>query len=127
LLSALLAAAQDPAKLKTETFDKDPGWEAFNNHIVPEKVPTVVQDFGYSPTHFAGKEAGEVGGRVTRTMKPAYYAAKIEPKTLNDKLSASGAFVITHATAGGGLFFGWFNAKQPEGAGRPMGSLGLHI
>src|SRR5438128_8783465 len=107
-LLLLLEAAQDPAPLKQETFDKDPGWEGFNNRIVPEKVPTVIQDFGYSATHFAGKEAGEIGGRVTRTMKPAFYAEKIEPRTLNDKLGASGSFIITHATAGGGVFFGWF-------------------
>ena len=24
--------------LKTETFDRDPGWEGHNNHIVPKKV-----------------------------------------------------------------------------------------
>src|SRR2546421_12572580 len=126
LLALLAAAGQDAGKLKSESFDKDPGWEAFNNKIVPEKVPTVVQDFGYSVTHFAGKEAGEIGGRITRTMKPAWYGAPIETRTLDHKLSASGTFSIARAAAGGGVFFGWFNGKQPEGAGRPMNSLGLH-
>jgi hypothetical protein len=129
LFAAGALAAQDPpaSSPKAEPFDKDPGWEAFNNHIVPEGIPTIVQDFGYSGTRFAGKEAGEIGGRIMRTLRPAYYAAKIAPRTLDDKLSASGTFVITKASAGGGVFFGWFNAKQPEGAGRPIGSLGLHI
>src|SRR4051812_32528068 len=75
---------------KTERFDKDPGWEGFNNRVVPKRVPTVTQDFGHSPTNFAGKGKGEIGGRVTRCAKPAYYAGKIAVKTLNDRLTASG-------------------------------------
>jgi hypothetical protein len=119
----------DPPKsaLKTESFDKDPGWEGHNNRIVPEKLPTVTQDFGYSTTNFAGKEKGELGGLVTRAAEPAYYADKIGPLTLDDKLSASGTFAITKTTAGGGIFFGFFRAEQPGGGGRPTGSLGLNM
>jgi hypothetical protein len=86
-------AAGDPLKttLKTESFDKDPGWEGHNNRIVPERAPIVMQDFGYSKTNFAGKAAGELGGQITRASEPAYYADKIGPATLDDKLSASGA------------------------------------
>ena len=80
---------------KTEHFDKDPGWEGFNNRVVPAKLATVSQDFGYSPTNFAGKEKGEIGGLVQRAGKPAFYADKIPVKTLNDKLSASGTFALT--------------------------------
>jgi hypothetical protein len=40
----------------------------------------VTQDFGHSPTSFAGKARGEVGGRVTRCSKPAYYADRIAAK-----------------------------------------------
>ncbi len=121
--------AEDRAKtsLKTEHFDRDPGWEGHNNHIVPKKIPTVKQDFGYSATQFTGKAAGEIGGRVTRTTKPAYYAAKITPKTLHEKLTASGSFAMSAAQPGAGVFFGWFNSQQPGGSGRPIGSLGLHM
>src|SRR5437764_7552098 len=95
LIVALVAgvgASDDQPKtiLKAENFDKDPGWEGFNNRVVPEKVPTVVQDFGYSATGFAAREKGELGGRVTRASEPAYYAEKIGAKTLDDKLSAAG-------------------------------------
>src|SRR5262245_58823374 len=83
------AAEQAQTALKTEHFDKDPGWEAHNNRIVPAKRPTVVQDFGYSTTNFAGKSPGELGGQVTRASEPAYYADKIGPLTLDNKLSAS--------------------------------------
>jgi hypothetical protein len=113
--------------LKTEHFDQDPGWEGLNNRIVLKHVPTVTQDFGYSPTRFAGKEKGEIGGRVQRSGKPAYYAAKIAVKTLNDPLTASGTFALTTTSGNSGVFFGWFNAQQSGGGGRPMNSLGLDL
>src|SRR3954463_5002498 len=56
-----LHAADNPItaalEMKSETFDYDPGWEGFNNHILEGKgAPVVKQDFGYSAkTHFAGK------------------------------------------------------------------------
>lgn len=127
VVTPMMAADAPKPVLKTEHFDRDPGWEEHNNRIVPEKIPTVKQDFGYSVTQFAGKAAGEVGGRITRTTRPAYYAAKIAPKTLADKLTASGSFAMTAAQPGAGLFFGWFNAQQPGGSGRPIGSLGLDM
>ncbi len=113
--------------LKTESFDRDPGWEGRNNRIVPKEYPTITQDFGYSRSHFAGKSPGEMGGQITRASEPAFYAAKIGPKTLDDKLSASGSFALTKSTAGGGMFFGFFRAEQPGGGGRPIGSLGMNM
>src|SRR2546421_7309424 len=89
------AGEQPKSTLKAESFDKDPGWEGHNNRIVPERVPTVTQDFGYSQTNFAGTAAGELGGQVTRASEPAYYADKIGPVTLDDQLSASGTFALT--------------------------------
>lgn len=111
--------------LKTESFDRDPGWEGHRNRTELKTVPTVRQDFGYSATSWAARGKGEVGGTVQRTTQPASYAAAIAPKTLGDKLSASGTFAITNCQPGGGVFFGFFNAKQPGGSGRPIGSLGL--
>jgi hypothetical protein len=130
LVLALVAApgaADDGPKtvLRSESFDKDPGWEGLNNRVVPEKLPVVTQDFGYSATNFAGKEKGELGGRITRAAKPAHYADKLAPKTLDDTLAASGTFALTATTPGAGFFFGWFSAEQPTGGGRPVNSLGL--
>jgi hypothetical protein len=132
VLTAVLgenAGDDGPARtfLKTEQFDKDPGWEGHNNRIVPERRPTVVQDFGYSKTAIAGKSPGELGGLVTRASEPAFYAAKVGTLTLDDKLTASGTFAVTKTTAGGGVFFGFFRAEQPGGGGRPTGSLGMDI
>jgi hypothetical protein len=113
--------------IRAQSFDRDPGWEGHNNRVVAKVYPTVTQDFGYSPTSFAASEAGEVGGRVTRTNKPAYYGEKIRNKTLDDKLSASGTFALMECAASGGVFFGWFGAEQPGGGGRPLNSLGLEF
>ena len=122
------ADSQPESTLKTETFDRDPGWEARNNRIPPKSGQMVKQDFGYSPTHFAGKAAGEIGGRVQRSTTPAQYAAALTPaKTLNDKLSASGSFAITSSHASAGVFFGFFNSQQPGGSGRPISSLGMDM
>jgi hypothetical protein len=114
-------------KLKTESFDVDPQWEARNNRQLPETTPTVEQNYGYSPTNHAGKSPGEMGGFITRAFEPSYYADRIEPKTLHDKLSASGTFAATKSHAGGGLFFGFFRGEQPGGGGRPICSLGMNI
>lgn len=129
LLLATLGHGADTAKpgTKSESFDRDPAWEAHNNRIVPKEYPTIVQDFGYSKTNHAGKSPGEMGGQVWRASEPAYYAAKIGPKTLDDKLSASGTFALTKTTPGGGMFFGFFKAEQPGGGGRPIASLGMHM
>lgn len=125
LALTIAGAALAAESTKSESFDRDPGWEGFNNHIVPDRIPTVTQDFGYSDTNFAGKSKGEMGGRITRATKPAFYGQRIEPKTLNDKLLASGSFALTKSEGGGGVFFGWFNSNQQGGNGRPVGSLGM--
>ncbi|HEY2572636.1 MAG TPA: hypothetical protein VGH65_01160, partial [Verrucomicrobiaceae bacterium] len=116
------------APLKSEHFDQDPGWEEHNNRVTPRKSLSVKQDFGFSPTHFAGRSAGEMGGIVQRSTTPASYAASLAPaKSLDEKLSASGTFAITKSQPGAGVFFGFFNSKQPGGSGRPIGSLGLNF
>ena len=125
-LTTSWALCAEPA-LKTESFDRDPGWEGHNNHLVPKKVLLVKQDFGYSTTHHAGKAAGELGGTIQRSTTPAYYADKIPSTTLNDKFSASGSFAITGSQSGAGLFFGFFQSQQPGGSGRPIGSLGMDM
>jgi hypothetical protein len=124
LLAAIPAGADEP-KIKTEHFDRDPGWEGLNNRVEVTKAPTVSQDFGYSPTNLASNEKGEIGGKVTRAARPAYYAIKVGPKTLDDKFTAAGRFAMTGTTGGAGVFFGFFYAEQPGGSGRPVGALGL--
>ncbi len=115
----------DRTNLKTESFARDPAWAGYNNRLVSEATPLVTQDFGFSPTRFAAKSSGEIGGRITRASEPAWYAVKTAPKTLDDRLSASGTFAITKA--GGAISFGWFNGRQPSGMGRPVNSLAMTL
>ena len=121
VMVALGAAQAASAGTKTEHFDGDPKWDAVNNRIVPERVAMVTQDFGYRP------DKGDIGGRLQRAAKPAYYAKKIEPKTFDDKLSASGTFTLEKSTSACQMFFGWFNADQPGTTGRPPNSLGIEL
>ena len=123
LLSVVVLLAKAAhAELKTESFDRDPGWIGSNNRIVPDRMAKVEQDFGYD----AAK--GAVGGRLTRAAKAAFYATPIGPRTFNDKLSASGTFTLTKSGGASAVFFGWFNANHlPEGSGRPPSSFGLEL
>jgi hypothetical protein len=83
------------------------------------------QDFGYRETNVAGKAKGEIGGVVWRAPTRASYAAKVPPKTLNDKLTASGTFALTATSGSSGAFFGWFDSAMP-GDGR-QSNLGIHF
>ncbi len=121
----LICAAGAFAAERVQRFDADPAWDGVNNRIVPKEYPTIVQDFGYSKTTFAGKSAGEMGGEVTRASQPAFYADNIATKTLDDNLTASGSFAITRTSGGSGVFFGFFHGDQPGASGRPIGSLGM--
>jgi len=123
----ICGADESRAGNKVEHFDNDPAWEGQNNRIVPKVYPTVRQDFGYSSTNFAGEGVGEMGGEVTRASEPAYYGDKIDPVTLDEKLSASGTFALSKTSAGSGMFFGFFRATQPGAGGRPIASLGLDM
>ena len=92
---------------RTERFDRDPGWEGRNHRsVMPRKVR---QDFGFSATAHAGGKAGEMGGFITPTAEPAFYAKKLPPSTFKDRLSASGTLACTgqafHA------LIGFFNAN----------------
>src|SRR5438309_1670005 len=89
----ILAADQTSSAFKSEHFDHDPGWEGYNNRNAPKEARRVKQDFGYSQTRFASKNAGEIGGSIQRASTPASYAAPLTPvRTLDDKLTASGTF-----------------------------------
>ncbi len=45
-----LAHSAEPAKpgTKSESFDRDPGWEGHNNRIVPKEFPTIINRFAAS-------------------------------------------------------------------------------
>lgn len=87
--------------LKTERFDRDPGWDGRNNRS-PESRE-IRQDFGYDAAR------GKVGGRVTPAAEPAFTAKVLPTLTLNDPFRASGT--LTVEPGAGNTLVGFFNAS----------------
>jgi hypothetical protein len=109
----MVVAAWAPALLaeeRTERFDRDPGWDGYNNRSKAFAPKEITQDFGYSRTRHAGGDGdGEIGGVVTPAAEAAYYAKVIPDATFEDKLTASGKFA--YASGPGHLLIGFFNAE----------------
>lgn len=113
--------------VKTEHFDRDPGWDAYQNRQMPAKLPIVKQDFGFSETNHAGQSKGEIGGIVQRVSVPSWYALKLEkPLSLDGPIQLSGNFSVP-AARGGGVHFGLFNVEGVRTGGRPLSSMRLDI
>jgi hypothetical protein len=108
-------------------FATDPHWQGFRNRLLPKVLPIAQQDFGYRGSNVAGGEsAGEIGGTIQRSHRRAYYAKLIVPKTLEEKLSASGKFSVRGAGGGSGVLVGWFNHELSQGWRTPS-SLAFRI
>ena len=103
-------AADDGPVMKTETFDRDPGWDHFNNRPAERRdAPvTIRQDFGFSPTAHAGGKPGEIGGFLQAAAEPAFYGMVLPDLDLGRPLSASGTIAL--ADGGTHLLVGFFNA-----------------
>ena len=113
LCSPCPARGDDPAGVARQNFSKDPGWDALNNHLLPDPLPVTRQHFGWRDTnHAGGKSKGEIGGRVQRSRTAAYYAMPIKPKSLNDRLRASGRLAVTSDDGSSGILLGWFNKNS---------------
>jgi hypothetical protein len=126
ITTCLCLAASLSGATKTETFDRDPGWEGVNNRSARNREPqTITQDFGYSATRNAGgAKAGEIGGTISQAGEVAYYAMPIDTRTFKDKLTVSGTF----AAPDGGfhVLFGFFNASTTN-EWRTNNTLGLRL
>ena len=93
LLLAIPAGASAQGQLTQvhQDFSKDPGWEWKNNRIVAQDPPTVKQDFGWAPTNHTGSGGpGKIGGRIWRSVTPAYYALPLN-RPLSFKDNSAGA------------------------------------
>jgi hypothetical protein len=98
---------------------QDPRWEGRGNRVTfVEPDFHEKMDFGYSQTHWAGDEIGELGGRFysTETRDPmhGYYADEIGGLSLEDPLSLSGTLCFVDAGPDARVFLGWFNAKETK-------------
>lgn len=113
--SAAAKTSSRAGRIKTESFDRDPGWEGIHHRSARTLEPVNIrQDFGYSPdtSHAKSRESdepGELGGLITPASEAAYYALAIEPRSLDQPLSASGTL---HMGQGGThLLLGFFNSE----------------
>ena len=112
-LSAFMSPAQGegpPTGKRIERFAEDLKWDGHRHRLVPTPAPLAKQHFGHRLSqHAGGKTPGEIGGRVERSVRRAAYAKAIEPRTLDDKLVATGRFAVTREEGSSGTMFGWFN------------------
>jgi hypothetical protein len=125
VLAASVALAGE-AEQRPVDFTSDPGWESFRNRLVTEPLQETRQHFGYRTTNRAGGRApGEIGGWMKRSLTPAWYAKVIPPRTLNDRLTASGRFAVTRDEGSSGALFGWFH--ETSRGWRTPNSIALRI
>lgn len=103
----------DTITQRFEDFSVDPNWEGKGNRNTGNHFRTVVQDFGYSRTNYAGGEKlGELGGKIFRSLTPATYAKIIPSKTLSVPFTMSGKFAVTEADGNSGVMIGWFHSTS---------------
>lgn len=125
IVLALALQARAQGLLQTEQFDADPQWDARLNRTVPANPPTVTQDFGWRGSNNAGGSTGELGGRIERTTRPAWYADVIETRTFTDLLTADGRIALPSQSTGGAFHFGWFNSERQ--GWRPWSAMGFRL
>jgi hypothetical protein len=132
-LECIFGAVPSATRQKTEIFHGDPRWDGKNNRFAPDSPPVVEQDFGYSPTHHAGRAKGEIGGRVSQSVRPAYYGKAIPMGTLEEPLRASGSLSVLEARSisgwhtQGAIYMGWFNADERDLIWRPRNFIGFRL
>jgi hypothetical protein len=109
-----MAESAEP-RIVRQQFAADPLWEGFRNRLAPKQPLWVRQDFGFRATgHAGGARAGEIGGFVQRSSTAAFYAMPIEPRSLDDRLTASGRVAVRSADSSSGVLVGWFKAPPPS-------------
>jgi hypothetical protein len=97
--------------IKTESFNRDPGWPGVNNRAASTRVPvTIRQDFGFSAKtgNSGGDSPGEMGGYISPAGEAAFYGNAINPTTLIQPLTASGTMLVR--PGGTHLLLGFFNS-----------------
>jgi hypothetical protein len=99
-----------------QDFSKDPNWtESGNRADYARTEEGGVHDFGFSATsNYAGGKPGEAGGLMWRSGRYAYYADRVGPLSLGDRLEASGTIVLEVGPPDSGVYFGWFNSAENE-------------
>ncbi len=115
---------------QVQDLSKDPGWIGVGNRTNFEDHELVgAYDFGYSAkTSFAGGSPGEVGGMLWRGLPFSFYADRVGPLNLEQRLEASGKAKLVTAGPDSDIFLGWFNsAAKDKSEGVAENFVGIHV
>lgn len=108
-----------------EAFSADAGWIGVGNQTsYQRREEGGAHDFGFSAqTSHAGGKAGELGGVIWRSGVYGYYADKVGPLSLTDRLEASGKVMLAVGPPDSGMYLGWFHSAHKENAPHQAGEL----
>lgn len=87
-------------------------------------------DFGFSANthHAGGKAAGEVGGGLWRSGDYGYYADKVGPLNLDQRLEARGKVKLVTAVPDSDMHIGWFSSATKDQSPDEDGNfVGIHV
>ena len=113
-----------------EAFSEDAGWIGVGNQTsYKRREEGGAHDFGFSAqTSHAGGKAGELGGVIWRSGVYGYYADKVGPLSLADRLEASGKVMLAVGPPDSGMYLGWFHSAHKENAPQQAGDfVGVRI
>ena len=111
-------------------FSKDPGWIGVGNRVNYEDYQLAgAHDYGYSgKTTFAGGSPGEIGGILWRAEPFSFYADRVGPLNLEQRLEASGKVKLVTAGPDSDIFLGWFNsAAKKKDTADAENFVGIHV
>jgi hypothetical protein len=115
---------------QAQDFSKEPAWIGVGNRTNFADYELVgAHDYGYSAkTSFAGGSPGEVGGILWRGLPFSFYADRVGPLNLEQRLEAGGKVKLVTAGPDSDIFLGWFNgAAKDKGAGNAENFVGIHV
>lgn len=114
----LPAADQSPpsggAATILQDFSVDPNWDGYRNQLRPAADTSILQQFGWSCSRYAGGDGcGEIGGRIQRSLGRARFSMPLETAmTLDDRLEVSGRMAVRHCDGASGALIGWFHESS---------------
>jgi hypothetical protein len=113
---------------KQFNFDDDPKWTEHGSRVTFEDHEIAnAQNYGFSNTSLAGSKPGEVGGILwNATSQPSYYADRVGPFTLNDKIEASGTVCLRVGAPDSGACIGFFDSQAMK-AGKVTNVVAVQI
>ena len=114
---------------RSQDFTSDPNWHASGNRTMyQEKEAPGAHNFGFSPTGVAGDKPGELGGLFWRGGRYGYYADRVGPLGLADRLEAKGTVVLKVGAPDSDMYLGWFNSENKDQPPADTGGfVGVHV